>query len=84
MCCRKCDKKIWPDKITLTNAKKVYGLTAEELKMNCVFGVYMCMNTPTTMFMEPEVRRYAESVHGDLETWREKKKRRLKTQDGGH
>ncbi|KAF8539011.1 hypothetical protein BDD12DRAFT_805690 [Trichophaea hybrida] len=78
-CCAACDKREWPEKITLTKAKQKYGLKEEQLTSACHYGAYYCHNVYTRMFNEPEVRKLAERVHGDLDAYfRVKEERRAK------
>ena len=73
-CCRKCDKVQWPDKITLTQARKKYGLSRDVLERSCKhWGVYICMGVLTTMFLEGEVKKVADRIHGGLEEWMERR-----------
>ena len=75
-CCAPCDRMQWPEKITLTTAKKTYGLKEEQLTAGCHFGAYYCHNIYTRMFHEPDVRRLAQRVHGDLDAFFAKKEAR--------
>ncbi|KAF8539045.1 hypothetical protein BDD12DRAFT_839807 [Trichophaea hybrida] len=75
-CCRICDARQWPEKITLTKARMTYGLSAEMLKARCNWGAYYCVGVYTRMFDEREVRKLAGVVHGDLEAWLERKRLR--------
>jgi hypothetical protein len=78
VCCRKCDRTVWPAKVTLTQASRTYGLSKEALEANCEFGSYRGPMNWTTMFMERDVKRYAESVYGDLDEWRKNRSKRRK------
>ncbi|KAF8244048.1 hypothetical protein K440DRAFT_663738 [Wilcoxina mikolae CBS 423.85] len=75
-CCRICDARQWPEKITLTKARTTYGLSAEMLMARCNWGGYYCVGVYTRMFDEREVRKLAEMVHGDLEAYFERKRLR--------
>lgn len=75
-CCAPCDRLQWPEKITLTMAKKTYGLKEEQLTAGCHFGAYYCYNIYTRMFYEPDVRRLAQRVHGDLDAFFAKREAR--------
>jgi hypothetical protein len=76
-CCRSCDNRKWPDKITLTYARTTYALKEDLLMSRCNWGSYMCHGVWTRMFLERQVKALAREVHGDLEKWmaeREKKR----------
>lgn len=76
-CCTKCDRQQWPDKITKTAAKTKYDVKDHQLLPHFYlfkqpdhlprlrYGTYMSSNVPTTMFLEADVRRLADYVHGD-------------------
>ncbi|KAF2767582.1 hypothetical protein EJ03DRAFT_352926 [Teratosphaeria nubilosa] len=90
MCCRECDRKQWPEKITKTAAMHHYDLKPHHLfrpKYNPTqchlhaspwpriqYGTYMSSNVATTMFLLKDVKRLAEAVHGDLEEHKQKKR----------
>lgn len=89
-CCRKCDKKEWPDKITMTAALNNYNLTKLDLFTPNVlypenpfpvlrFGIYDCMGVYTTMFMKDEVEERAGLIHGKDSVEDQKARRRRRT-----
>ncbi|KAI5808414.1 hypothetical protein BZA77DRAFT_18361 [Pyronema omphalodes] len=80
VCCRSCDRSIWPEKMTLTAAKSTYDLNDFQLK-GIQSGYYAVYGMLTRMFLTSDVKKLAESIHGDLEEWTKKKEeKRLKRQ----
>lgn len=81
-CCKDCDAKHWPDKITKTMAKTEYDLKEHQLTPHDLVakrmglpklrqGTYMCQGMITTMFLRSEVVELARLVHGpgDLDAY---------------
>ncbi|KAI9709559.1 MAG: hypothetical protein M1820_003319 [Bogoriella megaspora] len=81
-CCQVCDRKVWPDKITMTSAMTQYDLRRQHLFKEVTHAVqghweyrrptlrmaqYDSQGVLTRMFLIPDVVRLAESVHGNLE-----------------
>ncbi|KAA8903640.1 hypothetical protein FN846DRAFT_953628 [Sphaerosporella brunnea] len=75
-CCRGCDRKVWPEKISLSAAKRTYGLPEQMLLARCAWGAYMCQGVWARMLLTPEVKQLAGEVHGDLENWLEGRRRK--------
>lgn len=83
VCCMKCDKEQWPNKITRTEARAQFylkdyhlsphrypqprGKTADITLTRLRYGTYMAANVQTTMFVKEEVQKLAELIHGDLD-----------------
>ncbi|KAF2801552.1 uncharacterized protein BDZ99DRAFT_577492 [Mytilinidion resinicola] len=90
-CCQSCDRKEWPDKITMTVALQTFNLTKLDLfTPNPLFpttwippiryAVYDCVGVETTVFMKEDVEVRAKLIHGEdgLEDQKKRKKRRMK------
>ena len=81
-CCNACDKIQWPEKITKSDARRVFDLkdhhllphlhSAGKLLMKhpglpkLRYGTYMSSNVPTTIFLKKDVGALARLAHGDL------------------
>jgi hypothetical protein len=77
-CCRGCDREQWPDKITMTEARKQYdfsvhgylmglGWTAQGPKQlsglkKLRCGTYFCMGATTTMYLRKEVEAHVQAM----------------------
>ncbi|KAF2496553.1 hypothetical protein BU16DRAFT_616680 [Lophium mytilinum] len=90
-CCQSCDRREWPDKITMTVALQTFNLTKLDLfTPNPLFptacfprlrvAVYDCVGVETTMFMKEDVEVRAKLIHGEdgLEDQKKRKRRRTK------
>ncbi|KAF2152317.1 hypothetical protein K461DRAFT_321339 [Myriangium duriaei CBS 260.36] len=72
-CCARCDKEWWPDKITLTEAKKRYKLKDQHLfhiVLGCApfwpsirHGTYSCQGSTATMLFRKDVERLHNAVY---------------------
>jgi hypothetical protein len=81
-CCRACDREQWPEKITKTEAIKMYKLKEHQIlpsqhhakKLLTLhpglpmlrYGTYFSAGVLTTMFLKHDVEAFAELAHGDL------------------
>lgn len=79
VCCRSCDRKIWPEKMTKTAARTTYDLHDHQLA-KIQSGRYQVYGMISTMYLTSDVKKLAESIHGNLEEWKKKKKEKLKRQ----
>ncbi|KAK3081460.1 hypothetical protein LTS18_006509 [Coniosporium uncinatum] len=90
LCCKKCDKEAWPEKITKTEAKTKHHLNDSHLfdpARPLRHAVYDCCGVDTTMFLLRDVEARAKEVFGEVGyvkriASRGKRKRGVDDEDG--
>jgi hypothetical protein len=63
--------------MTKTAAKTTYDLHDHQLA-KIQSGCYAVYGMISTMYLTSDVKKLAESIHGNLEEWKKKKEKRLK------